>query len=105
MQFMSFLENGQLTIALTGEIDHHRAKEYIVAISAKIEAYAPRICVLDFEQVNFVDSSAIAVVINSLRNITRIGGKMMLTGLQKQPMKGFKTSGVDKIVEIKENRL
>ena len=39
MQFTSFLENGQLTVALTGEIDHHRAKHYIKAIAAKIEEY------------------------------------------------------------------
>ncbi len=103
MQFTSYLENGILTIALSGEIDHHRAKQYIQAISAKLEAYTPRICILDFEQVTFVDSSGIAVVINSLRNISRIGGKLILSGLQDQPMKVFKTSGVDKLVEIKEN--
>ena len=29
MQLTSFLENSRLTIALTGEIDHHRARVYI----------------------------------------------------------------------------
>ena len=38
MHFTSYLENGQLTVALTGEIDHHCAKGYIQAIAAKIEA-------------------------------------------------------------------
>lgn len=102
MQFTSFLENGQLTIALHGEIDHHRAKLYIQAISAKIEAYNPRICILDFDQVSFVDSSGIAVVINALRNITRIGGKLILAGLYGQPLKVFRTAGMDKLVDIKE---
>lgn len=102
MQFTSFLENGQLTVALSGEIDHHRAKCYIQAVSAKIEAYTPRICVLDFQDVTFVDSSGIAVVINALRNMSRIGGKLVLAGLREQPMKVFKTSGVDKLVEMKE---
>ena len=31
MQFTSFLQEGKLTVALTGEIDHHRAKSYISA--------------------------------------------------------------------------
>ena len=39
MRLTSFLQDGQLTIELTGEIDHHCAKKYIHAISAKIEAY------------------------------------------------------------------
>ena len=67
MYFTSFLENGKLTIALTGEIDHHCAKAYIQIISSKIEAYMPQVCVLDFHEVTFVDSSGIAVVINALR--------------------------------------
>ena len=102
MHFTSFLEEGKLTVALTGEIDHHCAKEYIQLITAKIEAYMPDICVLDFRDVSFVDSSGIAVVINALRNMTQIEGKLLLTGLSPQPMRVFRASGIDKLVEIKE---
>lgn len=102
MQFTSFLENAQLTIALTGEIDHHKAKTYIQAISGKIEVYNPKVCVLDFREVTFVDSSGIAVVINALRSMQKIGGKLILSELGTQPMKVFRTSGIDKLVEIKE---
>ena len=102
MQFTSFLDNGNLTVALTGEIDHHRAKHYIQAISAKIEAYTPAQCVLDFTEVTFVDASGIAVVINALRNMTQIEGKLLLTGILPQPMRVFRASGIDKLVEIKE---
>ncbi len=102
MQFTSFLENGRLTVALTGEIDHHCAKAYIQAIAAKIESYTPELCVLDFSEVSFVDSSGIAVVINALRSMTQIEGKLLLTGILPQPMRVFRASGLDKIVEIRE---
>ena len=102
MRFTSFLQDGLLTVELTGEIDHHCAKSYINAISAKIEAYNPQTCVLDFQDVTFMDSSGIAVVINALRSITRIQGKLILTGLNAQPMKVFRASGIDKLIEIKE---
>ncbi|MBQ7801796.1 MAG: STAS domain-containing protein [Oscillospiraceae bacterium] len=102
MQFTSFLENGRLTVALTGEIDHHCAKSYIQAIAAKIEAYTPELCVLDFTDVTFVDSSGIAVVINAMRNMTQIRGQLVLTGIGNQPMRVFRASGIDKLVEIKE---
>ena len=102
MHFTSFLENGQLTVSLTGEIDHHCAKGYIQAIAAKIEAYTPQVCVLDFGEVSFVDSSGIAVVINALRNMTQIEGRLVLTGIGNQPMRVFRASGIDKLVEIKE---
>ncbi len=102
MHFTSFLEEGKLTIALTGEIDHHCAKAYIQVIASKIEAYTPELCVLDFRDVTFVDSSGIAVVINALRNMTQIEGKLLLTGIAPQPMRVFRASGIDKLVEIKE---
>lgn len=102
MRFTSFLQDGRLTVVLTGEIDHHCAKNYMNAITAKIEAYVPRLCVLDFQDVTFMDSSGIAVVINAMRCMTRIDGKLVLAGLSEQPMKVFRTSGIDKLVEIKE---
>ena len=102
MQFTSFLQDGRLTVALTGEIDHHCAKHYIQSIAAKIEAYTPSVCILDFKEVSFVDSSGIAVVINALRSMTQIEGTLVLAGLAEQPMKVFRASGVDKLVQIKE---
>ena len=102
MHFTSFLENGRLTVVLTGEIDHHCARDYIRSIAAKIEAYTPELCILDFCDVSFVDSSGIAVVINALRNMTQIEGRLILTGIGNQPMRVFRASGIDKLGEIKE---
>ena len=105
MTFTSFLQDGQLTVALTGEIDHHCAKEYIDSINTKIEAYAPKICILDFQEVTFMDSSGIAVVINAMRGMTRLGGQLIITGLKNQPMKVLRASGIHKLVEVKEGVL
>ena len=102
MQVTSFLQDGNLTVLLTGEIDHHCAKHYIRGIDAKVEAYTPALCILDFSDVTFIDSSGVAVVINAMRAMNRIGGHLLLTGIGNQPMKVFKAAGVDKIIEIRE---
>ena len=102
MRLTSYLQDGQMTVTLTGEIDHHCAKEFIEAISGKIEAYTPVMCILDFEDVSFMDSSGIAVAINAFRQMSRIGGELNLVGLSGQPLKVFRTSGVDKLIKIKE---
>lgn len=102
MHLTSFLQNGQLTVAMTGEIDHHCAKNYIQTIEGKIEAYNPNICILDFGDVTFMDSSGIAVVLNVLRAMSRIGGELTVTQLKDQPMKVFRASGIDKLVKIEE---
>lgn len=102
MKFTSYLHDGNLTVSLTGEIDHHCAKSYIHAIAGKVEAYTPAVCILDFSEVTFIDSSGVAVVINALRSMKAIGGHLQLTGIGPQPMKVFKAAGIDKIIEIRE---
>ena len=102
MHLVSYLQDGTLTIVLSGEIDHHCAKQYIQTITSKVEAYKPQICVLDFQEVTFMDSSGIAVVINTLRNVAKIDGKLELVGLNQQPLKVLRASGIEKIVNIKE---
>ena len=102
MKLTSYVQDRLLTVALTGEIDHHCAREYIRSIAGKIETYTPDICILDFREVSFVDSSGIAVVINALRSMTQIEGRLLLTGLSPQPMRVFRASGIDKLVEIRE---
>ena len=102
MQFTSYLQDGCLTVALTGEIDHCSAKQYIDAIASKIEVYTPRECVLDFAQVTFMDSSGIAVMINALRSMTVISGQLYVSGLGTQPNRVFLASGMDKLISIKE---
>lgn len=102
MYLTSYLQDGKLTISLTGEIDHHCAKEYICAISGKLEAYSPRICVLDFADVTFMDSSGIAIVINTLRLVGKMEGRLLIGGLRDQPLRVFRTAGIDKLIEFEE---
>ena len=100
MHFTSFLEEGRLTVALTGEIDHHCAKAYIQAIAAKIEAYTPEVCVLDFQEVSFVDSSGIAVVMRARQRMRELGGSIVLRNAGHQPRKVLEAAGLDRFVTL-----
>lgn len=102
MQFTSYLQDGSLTVVLTGEIDHHCAKEYIQAIGSKLEVYTPKECILDFSQVSFMDSSGIAVAINAMRLMTKLQGRLLICGLNDQPKRVFCASGMDKLIATKE---
>ena len=101
MYIRSFLQDKQMTITLSGEIDHHEAKHAMKTITEKIDAYLPRICTLDFRDVSFMDSSGIAVVIAGVRRMREIGGKLILQNVQPQPMKVFSAAGIEQIAEIK----
>lgn len=101
MYIRSFLQDKQMTITLSGEIDHHEAKHAIKTISEKIDSYLPRICTLDFRDVTFMDSSGIAIVISSVRRMRELGGKLVLDNVQSQPMRVFQAAGIEQIAEIK----
>lgn len=96
----SFLQDKQLTIALTGEIDHHSAKKTMEQIGEKIDLYMPNLCILDFKTVSFMDSSGIAIVINTLRRMREIGGQIRLNNVPPQPLKVLKTAGIERITTI-----
>ncbi len=100
MQITSFLQDKQLTIALTGEIDHHGAKATLRMIEEKIQQYLPTLCILDFRGVSFMDSSGIAIVIHTLRRMTELGGHLRLTKVPPQAEKVLRAAGIDRIVQL-----
>ena len=91
-----------VTAYISGEIDHHNAAKLRNDIDEAVENSYPEVLILDFGGVTFMDSSGIAVVINAFRAMTRIEGKLILSGLGQQPMKVFRASGIDQLVQIKE---
>lgn len=96
----SYLQDKLLTIALTGEIDHHSARQIIEQLGEKIDQYLPANCVLDFQGVSFMDSSGIAVVLNTRRRMAELGGTVCLQNVAQQPMKVLTAAGIEKIAKI-----
>ncbi len=105
MQITSFLQDKQLTIALSGEIDHHGAKATLRMVEEKIDQYMPTLCILDFRAVPFMDSSGIAVVIHTLRRMNELGGRLHLTKVPPQPEKVLRAAGIDRIVKLEGREL
>ena len=98
----SVLQDKQLTIALSGEIDHHSAKETMQTVGRKIDSYLPSVCVLDFRDVTFMDSSGIAIVISTVRRMRELDGKVRLQNIPPQPLKVLKAAGIEKLTQITE---
>ena len=102
MKLTSYVQDRQLTIALTGEIDHHSAREIMQTVSEKIDLYMPLRCILDFRDVRFMDSSGIAVVLHTLRRMNTLQGKLLLQNIPAQPYKVLRAAGIEKVAEIRE---
>ncbi len=101
MYIRSFLQDKEITITLSGEIDHHEAKHAMKTVTEKLDAYLPRVCVLDFRDVTFMDSSGIAVVVAGVRRMRQLGGRLVIANVQPQPMRVFEAAGIRQIAEIR----
>ena len=104
MNMTSFLQDKRLTIALKGEIDHHSAKDTMRIIGNKIDIYLPMVCVLDFRDVTFMDSSGIAIVIHAIRRMRELRGVVRVENVPPQPMKVLKASGIERIATLEDER-
>ena len=93
--------NRNMTISLIGELDHHAARSAMNAIGKMIDTRLPGQCILDLGGVSFMDSSGIAVVLNTHRRMQEIGGKVVVEHVPQQAQKVLNTAGIQKIVDIK----
>ncbi len=87
-----------LIARLTGELDHHSAANLRQAIDRRLRDQKIENLVLNLEQVSFMDSSGIGVILGRYRQIADRGGKMALCLIPAGIRKVLEISGVPKII-------
>ncbi|HAQ39970.1 MAG TPA: anti-sigma F factor antagonist [Clostridiales bacterium] len=99
---LEFIESGQvLTIRLKGELDHHSADESRVLIDEKVNKGKFNKIVIDFRNLDFIDSSGIGFVIGRYKVIRKQNGAIEIINASKKVKKILDMSGIGKIIEIK----
>ena len=74
---------GDAVIAsLVGEIDLHNSPQVRAALLETLNREKPKRLILNLAGVPYMDSSAIAVLVESLQKLRKTGGKIYLTNLQ-----------------------
>ena len=90
----------RLTVAITGEVDHHSAGTMMRELDRQIDLTAPRSLVLDLSGVTFMDSSGIAVILRAHRQISLHGGALRVCSVPTQPRKVLDAAGLGRIIPI-----
>ena len=93
-------DENKLTAVLSGEIDHHIAKELRRDIDFAVREFQPEELVLDFAEVGFMDSSGIGLVMGRYKLMKETGGKVSVKNPQNQIKKVMRLSGIDKLAAI-----
>jgi anti-sigma B factor antagonist len=79
---MAVVKNDVVVAEVRGEIDLHNSPELRSAILDVMLKSQPKRLILNLAQVPYMDSSAIAVMVESLQKLRKFGGKLYLTNLQ-----------------------
>jgi stage II sporulation protein AA (anti-sigma F factor antagonist) len=96
-----FSDNGNdITALLSGDIDHHSAKDMREEIDRVICEKMPASLILDFSRVVFMDSSGIGLVIGRFKNMQEFNGNVIVQNPPFHIRKVMKLAGIDKIARI-----
>lgn len=91
-------EGRALWARVTGELDHHRAKEVMETLDREIDLVLPVRLTVDLSELTFTDSSGIAVLLRTWRHMQEVGGRMLVTGTPDQARRVFQAAGLDKLI-------
>ena len=95
--------SGELVIAyLSGEIDHHTAKEIREKLDMAISVNKPNHLIIDFKNVTFMDSSGIGLVMGRYRTLQSYKGTLETRNVSPEMKKLFELAGIGSIAIIKE---
>ena len=100
MKISTRYADGKLAIFLSGELDHHSARQAMETIAEAIDGSLPRQVLLDMSGLSFMDSSGIAVIIRVSRRMKNLGGRAWIENPARQPQRVIDASGIDRLVPV-----
>ena len=98
MSLVCTQENRTLTAHISGELDHHAARQIMQGLEGQIDAALPTLLTVDLAGLTFTDSSGIAVLLRSQRSMARLGGRMVVRNTPPQAGKVFQAAGLQRLI-------
>ncbi|AYC30358.1 STAS domain-containing protein [Paenisporosarcina cavernae] len=98
-----FQENENAEVRIAGEIDAFTApilREKLAEVDVNENLQAT----LNFEEVNYMDSTGLGVIVAFFKNVNAHGGKVTLTGLSSRLKRLFDITGLGEIMNIDDQQ-
>jgi len=94
------IRNDVLCIRLSGELDHHAADELREKATNILNNSTVRHIVLNLENLTFMDSSGLGVILGRYKHIKQLNGEMIVCAISPPIKRLFDMSGLFKIVRL-----
>ena len=95
------LKDGSLSAVLSGEIDHHSARELRGEIDETASRVKPKKLILDFSAVQFMDSSGIGLIMGRCKLMQIWGGTVEIIHLPAKIEKIVSLAGLNQLCTIR----
>ena len=92
-----------VTVVIAGELDHYAAPQIRRMLDEVIRDPEITDMVLDLENLTFMDSSGIGVLLGRLRILQARGGTLSVKNMQPSVEKLFRLSGLQRVIGIEED--
>ena len=89
-----------LLLELSGELDHHGARNALREIELAIDAALPKLLVLDMTGIVFMDSSGIALILRAQQRMQLLDGSVLVCNVPSQARRVLDAAGIGRLVTI-----
>ncbi len=89
-----------LLIRLAGELDHHTAEELRQKVNKVMDEYPVHHIVLNLEELQFMDSSGLGVILGRYKQVKQADGEMVVCAISPAVKRLFDMSGLFKIIRM-----
>ena len=101
MELRATCADRNLLLEISGELDHHGARNTLREIELAIDAALPRRLVMDLGGVTFMDSSGIALILRAQQRMQLLEGSVMVCNVPDQARRVLDAAGISRLVTVR----
>jgi len=94
------IDRQTLLLRLSGELDMNTSEQLRQIIDSDIERRGIRTVILNFANVQFIDSSGLGMILGRYKKLMSLGGKLKITNVPPHIYKIMELSGLPKIIRF-----
>ncbi len=103
MELEMLHKNDSLVVRLYGELDHFASQKIRKEVDGEYRKEISRNILFNMENLSFMDSSGVGVIMGRYKLVASKGGKVAVCGISLSLKKVMEVSGLLKLVEVYEN--
>ena len=101
MEIQAKSADRNLLLELSGELDHHGARNALRELELAVDAALPKKLVMDLGAITFMDSSGIALILRAQQRMQLLDGSLLVCNVPAQAKRVLDAAGIGRLVTIR----